>query len=85
MNQQNKIKENNIDLNKNLNQEVNLINCNENCKANKNSTIINNTKLDDLYFIGKHTLIVCFFVELMILCQLSNMLYISYAGFFFLL
>lgn len=37
-------------------------------------------KLDDFVALGKYTLVVCIFSELMILQQLSNMLYMVYAG-----
>lgn len=43
-----------------------------------------NAKLDDFVFLGRYTFIVCLLSELLILCQLGNMLYMVYAGFTFI-
>uniref|UniRef100_A0A914H7R5 Uncharacterized protein n=1 Tax=Globodera rostochiensis TaxID=31243 RepID=A0A914H7R5_GLORO len=37
-------------------------------------------KLDDFYQLGKYTYIVCLLAELLILAQVGNMLYMTYAG-----
>nr|CAD2207501.1 unnamed protein product [Meloidogyne enterolobii] len=37
-------------------------------------------KLDDFYQLGRYTYIVCIFAELLILSQVGNMLYMTYAG-----
>lgn len=43
-----------------------------------------NAKLDDFVFLGRYTFIVCLLSELLILCQLGNMLYMVYAGLIFI-
>lgn len=39
-----------------------------------------NSKLDDFMFLGKYTIVVCMLSELLILCQLGNMLYMVFSG-----
>uniref|UniRef100_A0A915DKH5 Major facilitator superfamily (MFS) profile domain-containing protein n=1 Tax=Ditylenchus dipsaci TaxID=166011 RepID=A0A915DKH5_9BILA len=41
---------------------------------------MHNAKLDDFVYLGRYALLVCLLSELMILCQLGNMLYMVYAG-----
>lgn len=55
---------------------------NEEVEEEKRKLVLDNTKLDDFIFLGKYTLFVCLFSQLMILCQLGNMLYMVYAGYF---
>lgn len=83
MSQENVHDENKNNSSEKLNIELPTKIGNENDEAIKKQFILDNTKLEDFTFLGKYTLFVCVFSELMILCQLSNMYYMSYAGYFF--